>query len=93
MATPIYQHASPLLVAGPGAEGPVSRPERISLKLAGDAAESYSEAWLQRLIHAHPELLPISEIEPAFQPAVPACLELQTSRGYVDNFYITPIVV
>ena len=85
-----YQHTSPLIVAGPGAEGPVSRPQRLQRKTAGDAVGGYSEAWLQRLIHAHPELLPISAIEPAFQPAVPVCLELRTPRGYVDNFYVTP---
>src|SRR5690606_37664268 len=50
----------------------------------------YDEQWLQHLIHAHPELLPIAEIEPAFAPAIAVCIELPTPKGYIDNFFVTP---
>jgi hypothetical protein len=83
------QHGNPLVVGGTEEGATVSRLERISLQ-AGDMTDQYSERWLQDLIHEHPTLLPINEIEPAFLPAIPVCLELHTPNGYIDNFFITP---
>jgi len=56
----------------------------------GTSESSFSEAWLQKVIQAHPELLPIDEIEPAFRPLIPVCMELPAGNGYIDNFLITP---
>jgi hypothetical protein len=64
--------------------------ERLPRDTIGRNGALYDEQWLQHLIHAHPELLPIAEIEPAFEPAVPVCIELPTPKGYIDNFFITP---
>lgn len=50
----------------------------------------YDEAWLQRMIHSHPSVLPISEIEPACWPAFPACTELPLPSGYADNLLVNP---
>jgi hypothetical protein len=50
----------------------------------------YDEAWLQRLIHVHPALLPIEAIEPRLTEVVPICLELPVPSGYVDNLMLTP---
>lgn len=50
----------------------------------------HDEAWLQALLHAHPELLPIAEIEPGFGAAVPAAREVACGHGYIDNVYLTP---
>jgi len=76
-------------VTGPDDARSVARLEPLPLDHGGEGAP-YDEAWLQRLIHRHPELLPIAEIEPAFFPVLPVCLELPTAKGYIDNFFITP---
>lgn len=49
----------------------------------------YNEAWLQSLLARHPELLPVSEIEPAFERLVCAGREIACSHGYIDNLYLT----
>ena len=56
--------------------------------LSGTGA--FDEAWLQRLIHNHPECLPVEEIEPAFDELVPVCMELPTKHGPIDNLLMTP---
>ena len=52
--------------------------------------DAIQERQLQEIIHAHPELLPISSIDPAFQDAVSICRELNTPAGPIDNLLITP---
>jgi hypothetical protein len=32
--------------------------------------KAYDEAWLQKLIRQHPNVLPVAEIEPVFHPLV-----------------------
>ena len=49
---------------------------------------SYNEDWVQELCFNHPNLLPIAELEPAFDGMVPICRELATESGYVDLLYI-----
>lgn len=49
-----------------------------------------SEAWIQDLVHRHPECLPIAEIDPVFANPVAICRELNTPAGPIDNFLITP---
>ncbi|MEJ2377877.1 MAG: hypothetical protein P8Y71_21630, partial [Pseudolabrys sp.] len=51
----------------------------------------YDEAWVQQLVHKYPSVLPIGSIEPAFTPAIPVCMELPLTSGYVDNLLITPL--
>ena len=48
------------------------------------------EAFIQNLIHDHPTLIPMAEIEPAFSPLISVCKELPTPAGYLDNLWITP---
>jgi hypothetical protein len=45
---------------------------------------------IQRLIHDHPECLPIAEIDSLFANPVPICMELNTPAGPIDNFMVTP---
>lgn len=52
--------------------------------------EAYDEDWIQALIHAHPTVLPIWDIEPAFTPALPVCRELPLPAGFVDNLLVSP---
>jgi hypothetical protein len=48
------------------------------------------EDQIQALVHAHPRLLPIAEIDPIFVDPVPVCRELTTPAGNIDNFMVTP---
>jgi hypothetical protein len=88
--TPRRQHGIPLVVASSKHGSTVARLERLPHEAVGAGIASYNEQWLQHLIQAHPQLLPITEIEPAFEPAIPVCMELPTSKGYIDNFFVTP---
>lgn len=49
----------------------------------------YNEAWLQDLIHDHPDLIPAGEIESSFDYIIPVLKEFSLPSGYLDNFYIT----
>lgn len=49
-----------------------------------------NEAWLQRLIFDHPQMLPVAEIEPGFGALVAAAMEVPCGHGYIDNIYLTP---
>lgn len=83
------QHGAPLYLSSYADAHQAIRLERVRFERA-EVGDSYDEAWLQKLLQAHPELLPINEIEPAYWPAIPVCMELPTSRGFIDNFFITP---
>lgn len=77
-------YGTPLLVRSETSE-PLKR-----IELAKRDEGSFDEAWLQRLIHDHPECLPIGEIEPGFSTPVSVCMELPTRHGPIDNFLATP---
>ena len=55
----------------------------------GDTAGGFSEAWLQNLIHNHPSILPIGEIEPGFGDLVAIAKEVGTKHGPIDNLMLT----
>lgn len=62
--------------------------------LTGKAEGAYNEAWLQRLLHDHPEVLPIEQIEPDFGHLIPVCRELPLvfgagKSGTLDNLLVT----
>lgn len=83
-------YARPMMVQGLGATDAACLPlVAVSLK-AGAGGAGYDESWLQGLIHEHPGLLPVAEIEPAFEGLVSICRELRVPSGYVDNLLITP---
>jgi hypothetical protein len=48
----------------------------------------FSEAWLRDAIFAHPNALPLREIDPAGLPLVPVCTELTVSVGRIDAVFI-----
>ncbi len=57
-------------------------------------ADRYNEAWLQTLLHSHPEVFPTEQIEPGFGDLVPLCRELQLNfgggrSGLLDNLFAT----
>ena len=74
--------AIPVLV---GADNVRSSLERIYL---GNG--TFTESWLQELIHAHPGILPISDIEPGFGELIAAAREVPCGHGIIDNLYLTP---
>jgi hypothetical protein len=46
------------------------------------------EAWLRNTLFDHPEIIPITEIDPTFGPLVPLCKELRTDVGPIDAVFI-----
>ncbi|TPE63095.1 hypothetical protein FJQ54_04415 [Sandaracinobacter neustonicus] len=50
----------------------------------------HDENWLQALIHDHPAILPISDIEPGFGDLIALAREVPCGHGYIDNLYLTP---
>ncbi|HZC96680.1 MAG TPA: hypothetical protein VE267_11240, partial [Bradyrhizobium sp.] len=68
--------------------------EAVALKrvrLGDDGHEGKErEQFVQNLVHKHPEVIPMVDIEPAFAPLVSVCTELPTEAGYLDNLWITP---
>jgi hypothetical protein len=85
------QYGSPLLIDT--FEGDATQPlKRVKFVRAGQVALDYDEAWLQRLVMKHPELLPVEQIEPAFDGLIPICMELPTrqSSAYLDGLLVTP---
>ncbi|MDQ0509979.1 hypothetical protein [Ancylobacter amanitiformis] len=78
------QHASPVLI----------RDNLPALSLApvtlGSGDGAISEVDIQKLVHEHPSMLPIAEVDPAFKGPVAICRELRTPAGSIDNFLITP---
>jgi hypothetical protein len=56
---------------------------------ATSASGNYDEAWLQALLHSHPEIFPIDQIEPGFGELIPLCCELPLPSGFLDNLFVT----
>ena len=89
------------LPAGPSDAEPVKKaaglPVLVSSATGSSAFErvflgagTHDEDWLQRLIFDHPEILPISQIEPGFGTIIPAAREVACGNGFIDNLYLTP---
>lgn len=72
----------PVLIDSLGCQMPL---QRIYL-----GSGNHKEKWLQELIHAHPNILPVSEIEPGFGSLIPAALEVSCAHGRIDNLFLTP---
>jgi hypothetical protein len=79
------QHAAPLLLPADGAAAIPLHHVPASGSVGG-----FNEHLLRDLVHDHPEILPIAEIDPSFLGAVSICTELATPAGRVDNFLVTP---
>ena len=61
-------------------------------RLAGSSDHSGEEreAFIQKLVYDHPEIIPMAEIAPPLMPLVSVCIELPTAAGGLDNLWITP---
>ena len=76
--------SNPLVVNAPGQAG--QKLSRFEVK----ANDVKSEAWLQDVLYSHPELLPVSEFDDHYFPAIPLGREVPTGRGPIDNLYVSP---
>lgn len=74
------------IILGPDGSGTALARRRFA---SGDA-DSYDEAWLQTLLYQSPQVIPIDQIDRAYEPLVPICRELGTPAGPVDVLYATP---
>ena len=79
------QHTQPILVSGDD-----SSTQALTELAYASSPDGISEAWIQDLVHKHPECLPIAEIDPVFCGPVALCRELNTPAGAIDNLLITP---
>jgi len=82
---PGSRHARPILVRE---DAPAIVLERFVLGASDD--DKKRELFVQNLVHDHPEVIPMADIEPAFSPLISICRELPTSAGYLDNLWLTP---
>jgi hypothetical protein len=85
------QYGQPLFIDRLDTMGTARVLERVTLSAApgNDSNITYSEGWLQGLIHRFPQTLPIDEIEPGLAGALAVCMELPTPAGPVDNLFAT----
>lgn len=79
-------YAAPILM---GADGRTQTLQRVPLQRS-TADGAYSEDDLQNLLFAHPDALPISDIDSSFAGLVPICREMSTPAGPIDVLYCTP---
>lgn len=77
------QHATPVYIPASGAASAL-----VAVPQTG--AGGVLEDFIQALVHQHPTILPIAEIDPIFKGAVAICRELETPAGPIDNFLVTP---
>ncbi len=85
---PPSRHSPPFFVPNE-ADGPAVRLERLDLGRSTEDRDR-REKFLQDLVDARPDIIPMMEIEPAFTPLVSICRELETPAGYLDNLWLTP---
>jgi hypothetical protein len=50
----------------------------------------HDEAWLQKLVHRNPSVLPIQDIEPGFGRMLPVAMEVPCKQGSIDNVLVSP---
>ena len=80
------RHAAPVLERGDGSYSILERLPSVQTIEEGRVREEL----LEQLVHQHPEIIPIADIEPAIAPLISVCRQLPTPAGQVDNFWVTP---
>ncbi|MEJ2725531.1 MAG: hypothetical protein P8175_12975 [Deltaproteobacteria bacterium] len=60
----------------------------VVLKRVPFAEKLFNEDWLQNLLFSHPDILPFSDLEPAFEGSIPIARELPTAAGPIDLLYM-----
>lgn len=77
------QHATPVYIPSSGSAWALNP---VPQTTAGGVLEDF----IQALVHNHPTILPVAEIDPIFKGAIAICRELETLAGPIDNFLVTP---
>lgn len=77
-------HGKPVIIQGSN----VLQLQRVEITSRHDGG--LTEEWLQNLIHEHPSVLPLEQIEPAFLSPISICMEMPTKHGPIDNLLLTP---
>jgi hypothetical protein len=60
-----------------------------ALRPVATGDRQFDEGWLQQLLFDHPDLLPITDIDPGFGKLIPLARELPVTSGYIDVLYAT----
>lgn len=82
------QHSPLILVS----DSDPARPLQPVALNANRSGGGYDEAWIRDLAFAHPQALPVQEIDPSFGPLIPICTELDTrAAGYADALFLNPL--
>lgn len=82
------QH-TPLIIVGEDGGARLLAPISLS---ANKNAGGYDEAWVRDMLFAHPETIPVNELDSAFGPMIPVCTELDTrTAGFADAIYINSL--
>ena len=86
------QYGNPLFLSGFDANAFAEQLTPVHFSKVGSEINPYDESWLQDLIMRHPSLLPVDQIEPAFNLLIPICRELPIQAGslFLDNLLVTP---
>ena len=82
----VSSHAAPVMILSGGCPSAL---RRVSLGSSDHSGEE-REAFIQKLVYEHPEIIPMAEIAPPLMPLVSVCMELPTAAGALDNLWITP---
>lgn len=82
----VSSHAAPVMIASGGCPSTL---RRLSLGTPDHSGDE-REAFIQKLVYDHPEIIPMAEIAPPLMPLVSVCMELPTAAGALDNLWITP---
>ncbi len=48
----------------------------------------FDESWMQALVYEHPEVLPVGELEPAFDNPIPLAREVPVGNGFADALFV-----
>lgn len=85
------QYAQPYFIRSIGEHSACQSLTRLGFaQTPAGSMERYDEDWLQTILHDHPDILPINELEPGFGRLIPLGRELQTpTGGYIDNVFVT----
>ncbi len=61
---------------------------RRASKLPFGDTRGRNEAWLRDHLFAHPEVLPVGDVDPSFGPLLLLCRELRTEAGPLDLAFV-----
>jgi len=85
-----FQYGKPLSIASLDGDAVGLVLDRLTFSKDGSSKDkSYDESWLQRLLHLHPQALPVAELEPGIGTLIPVGREIPTPAGPIDNLFIT----